>query len=135
MCIRDSHHGMVEHPFLMIMIMVGLGAILTFSGFAAYDVGKKRLVNAWAGFRTYSTRSNPDVWEHINVAFGVSFMILGIAVMVITILFRGAVITYFLPYTLLVMSVVIIITVKYAYEAAEMARRLSQEFNQIDHAQ
>jgi len=126
---------MVEHPFLMIMIMVGLGAILTFSGFAAYDVGKKRLVNAWAGFRTYSTRSNPDVWEHINVAFGVSFMILGIAVMVITILFRGAVITYFLPYTLLVMSVVIIITVKYAYEAAEMARRLSQEFNQIDHAQ
>jgi len=126
---------MVEHPFLTLMIMVGLGAVLTFAGFAAYDVGKKRLVNAWAGFRTYSTRSNPDVWEHINVAFGVSFMILGIAVMVITILFRGAVITYFLPYTLLVMSVVIIITVKYAYEAAEMARRLSQEFNQIDHAQ
>ena len=126
---------MVEHPFLMLMIMVGLGAVLTFSGYAAYDVGKKRLVNAWAGFRTYSTRSNPEVWEHINVASGVSFMILGIAVMAITILFRGAVITYFLPYTLLVMGVVIIITVKYAYDAAEMARGLSQELDQIDHAQ
>ena len=126
---------MVEHPFLMLMIMVGLGAVLTFAGFAAYDVGKKRLVNAWAGFRTHSTRSNPDVWEAINMAAGVSFMKLGIAVMVITILFRGAVITHFLPYTYLVMGAMIIITVKYAYDASEMAKRLSQENDPIDHAQ
>jgi len=117
---------MVEHPFLMLMIMVGLEAILVFAGFAAYDVGKKRLVNAWVGFRTYSTRSNPDVWEAINVAAGVSFIKLGIAVMVITILFRGAVITYFPPYTYLVVSAIIIITVKQAFYAQEMARRSSQ---------
>jgi len=123
---------MVEHPFLMIMIMFGLGAILVFGGFAAYDVGKKRLVNRWMGFRTYSTRSNPDVWEAINKAFGVSFIKLGIAVMVITILFRDAVITYFLPYTLLVVGVMIIITVKYAYDAAEMARRLSMNSSGLE---
>ena len=126
---------MVEHPFLTLMIMFGLGAILVFAGFAAYDVGKKRLVNAWAGFRTHSTRSNPDVWEAINVVAGISFIKLGIAVMVITILFRDAVITYFLPYTYLVMGSAIIITVKYAYDASEMAKRLSQEFDQIDQAQ
>jgi hypothetical protein len=125
---------MVEHPFLVLIIMFGLGAVLTLAGFAAYDVGKKRLVNAVVGFRTYSTRSNPDVWEAINVASGVSFIKLGIAVMVSTIIFRDAVITYFLPYTLLVMGAAIIITVKYAYDAAEMARRLSQEFDPIDHA-
>jgi len=124
---------MVEHPFLTLMIMFGLGAVLVFAGFAAYDVGKKRLVNAWAGFRTHSTRSNPDVWEAINVAAGVSFIKLGIAVMVITVLFRDAVITYFLPYTYLVMGAMIIITVKYAYDASEMARRLSQENDSIDH--
>ncbi len=126
---------MVEHPFLTLMIMFGLGAILTFAGFAAYDVGKKRHVNAWAGFRTHSTRSNPDVWEAINVAAGISFIKLGIAVMVITILFRDAVITYYLPYTYLVMGTVMIITVKYAYDASEMAKRLSQEFDPIDQAQ
>lgn len=125
---------MVEHPFLTLMIMFGLGAILVFAGFAAYDVGKKRLVNAWMGFRTYSTRSNPDVWEAINVAFGISFIKLGIVVMVSTIIFRKAVTTYFLPYTYLVMGAMIIITVKYAYDAVEMARRLSQEFDPIDHA-
>jgi hypothetical protein len=37
---------MVEHPFLTLMIMFGLGAMLVFAGFASYDVGKKRLVNA-----------------------------------------------------------------------------------------
>ena len=126
---------MVEHPFLTLMIMFGLGAVLVFAGFASYDVGKKRLVNAWAGFRTHSTRSNPDVWEAINVAAGISFIKLGIAVMVITILFRDAVITYYLPYTYLVMGTVIIITVKYAYDASEMAKRLSQEFDPIDQAQ
>ena len=126
---------MVEHPFLTLMIMFGLGAVLVFAGFVSYDVGKKRLVNAWAGFRTHSTRSNPDVWEAINVAAGVSFIKLGIAVMVITILFRDAVITYYLPYTYLVMGTVMIITVKYAYDASEMAKRLSQEFDPIDQAQ
>ncbi len=126
---------MVEHPFLMLMTMFGLGAVLVFAGFASYDVGKKRLVNAWAGFRTHSTRSNPDVWEAINVAAGISFIKLGIAVMVITILFRDAVITYYLPYTYLVMGTVIIITVKYAYDASEMAKRLSQESDPIDQAQ
>jgi len=126
---------MVEHPFLMLMTMFGLGAVLVFAGFAAYDVGKKRLVNAVVGFRTYSTRSNPDIWEAINVAAGVSFIKLGIAVMVITIIFRKTVITYFLPYTYLVMGAAIIITVKYAYDASEMAKRLSQEFDPIDQAQ
>ena len=124
---------MVEHPFLTLMIMFGLGAVLVFAGFVSYDVGKKRLVNAWAGFRTHSTRSNPDVWEAINVAAGVSFIKLGIAVMVITILFRDAVITYYLPYTYLVMGSVIIITVKYAYDASKMAKRLSQENDPVDH--
>ena len=124
---------MVEHPFLMLMIMVGSGAVLVFAGFAAYDVGKKRLVNAWVGFRTYSIRSNPDVWEAINVAAGVAFIKLGIVVMVSTIIFRDAAIRHFLPYTYLVLGVIIIITVKYAYDASEMARRLSQENDPIVH--
>ena len=116
---------MVESSILQLFIFFGFGAVLTFTGYICYWVGKERQVNRWMGFRTHSTLSNPDVWEAINKASGIAQMRLGIAVMVISVVFRNLVTMYYLPFILIVVGVLIIEVIKHAYDASEMARRLS----------
>ena len=123
---------MVEPSFLQFFISLGFGAVLTLTGYGCYWVGKKRLVNRWMGFRTYSTRSNPNVWEAINKASGIAQMRMGIAVMVISVVFRNLVIRYYLPFILITVGVIIIEVIKHAYEASEMARRLSMNSRDLE---
>ena len=114
---------MVENSVLLFFVTLWLGAVLTITGYGCYLVGEKRLVNRWIGFRTYSTRSNLNVWEAINKASGIASMRLGIAVMAISVVFRILEIRYFLPLILIAVGVTIIEVIKHAYEASEMARR------------
>ena len=114
---------MVENSVLLFFVNLWFGAVLILTGYGCYLVGEKRLVNRWIGFRTYSTRSNPNVWEAINKASGIASIRLGIAVMAISVVFRILEIRYFLPLILIAVGVTIVEVIKHAYEASEMARR------------
>lgn len=99
---------------------------MVFAGFISYWMGKTRNVNRWIGFRTRSTLSNADVWEAINKGSGIAFMVEGIGIILVSIVFRDLVVANYLTFIMLAMVVLLSIVIKYAYDASNMAKRLSK---------
>ena len=78
------------------------------------------------GFRTRTTLLNVDVWEVINKKSGITLMVEGIGIMLISVVFRDLVVANYLAFIMLAMVVLLSIVIKFAYDASNMAMRLSK---------
>lgn len=116
---------MKSSPVLNLFLLLFLGAIMVFAGFISYWMGKTRNVNQWIGFKTRSTLSNVDVWEAINKTSGIALMVEGTGIILGSIVFRDLVVANYLAIIMLAMAILFCIVIKYAYDASNMAKRLS----------
>lgn len=99
---------------------------MVFAGFISYWMGKTKNVNRWIGFRTRATLSNVDVWVVINKKSGITLMVEGIGIMLISIVFKDLVVANYLTFIMLAMVVLVSTVIKFAYDASNMAKRLSK---------
>jgi len=100
---------------------------MVFAGFISYWMGITGNVNRWMGFRTRATLSDVDVWVVINKRSGIAFIVEGIGFMLISIVFRDLVVAnYYITFIMLAMVVLISTVIKFAYDASNMAKRLSK---------
>ena len=111
--------------FLTFLILF-IGAQFTLLGFMSYWLGKnKRFDQRAFGFKTHSTFSNPEVWAAIRKDWGLAFMLEGVAILIVTIVFREYVMRNAVVFSLALVGVVLVTAVIFAIRASKMARQLA----------
>lgn len=98
---------------------------MVFAGFISYWMGVTGNVNRWMGFRTRATLSDVDVWVVINKKSGIALMVEGVGIVLISIVFRDLAVANYLTFIMLAMVILLSTVIKFAYDASNMAKRLS----------
>ena len=118
---------MPDSTFLNFFIILFIGAQFTIFGYLSYYLGKnKRFDQRAFGFKTHSTFSNPEVWAAISKDWGLAFMLEGVAILIVTIVFREYVMRNAVVFSLTFVGVVLVTAVLFAIRASKMARLLAE---------
>ncbi len=117
---------MPDSTFPLFFIILFIGAQFTIFGYLSYYLGKnKRFDQRAFGFKTHSTFSNPEVWAVISKDWGLAFMLEGVAILIVTIVFREYVMRNAVVFSLTFVGVVLVTAVLFAIRASKMARQLA----------
>ena len=117
---------MSDSTTLTFLLLLFTGAQFTLLGFMSYWLGKNKRFNYRAlGFKTHSTLSNPEIWAVISKDAGLTFMLEGIATLIVTIAFREFILRHYIAFFLTFLGVNIVIVIVFAIRASKMARQLA----------
>ncbi len=118
---------MPDSKFLNFFIFSFIGAQFTLLGYLSYYLGKnKRFDQRAFGFKTHSTFSNPQVWAVISKDAGLAFMLEGVAILIVSIVFREYVMRNAVFFSITLTGIALVIVVIFAIRASKMARQLAE---------
>jgi len=118
---------MSDSTTLTFFIFSFIGAQLTLLGYLSYYLGKnKRFDQRAFGFKTHSTFSNPEVWAVISKDAGLAFMLEGVAILIVSIVFREYVMRNAVFFSITLTGIALVIVVIFAIRASKMARQLAE---------
>jgi len=112
---------------LLFFVFLFIGVQFTLFGYVSYWVGKNKRFDLYAfGIKTHSTRSNPEIWAVISKDWGLAFMLEGIAILIVTIAFRGYVVQNAVVFSFTFVGVVLATAVIFVIRASKMAKQLEE---------
>ena len=111
----------------MFFVFLFIGVQFTLFGYVSYWAGKNKRFDLYAfGIKTHSTRSNPEIWAVITKDWGLAFMLEGVAILIVTNMFREYVVRNAVVFSFTFVGVVLTTAVISAIRASRMAKQLEE---------